>query len=115
MTRKFRTREVPMAMAAVTGGRRTLLGRCAPVVLAAATAALISHRALAQAAPQDSAEQSSTQADSQGQLQEFVVTARYRAENLQSTPLSITAITAEDLNQQALVNVNDIGNTIPKA
>ncbi len=50
-----------------------------------------------------------------GQLQEVVVTARFRPENLQSTPLSITAITSEDMQQQQLENVNDLGNEIPNA
>jgi iron complex outermembrane recepter protein len=50
-----------------------------------------------------------------GELQEVVVTARYRQENLQSTPLSITAITATDLQQQDLENVNDLGDEIPNA
>jgi iron complex outermembrane recepter protein len=49
------------------------------------------------------------------QLQEVVVTATFRAQNLQSTPLSITAITAADLQQQNLTNVNDIGAEIPNA
>ncbi|HTX24043.1 MAG TPA: TonB-dependent receptor [Steroidobacteraceae bacterium] len=50
-----------------------------------------------------------------GELQEVVVTARYRQENLQQTPLSITAITAADIQQQALESVNDLGNEIPNA
>jgi iron complex outermembrane recepter protein len=50
-----------------------------------------------------------------GALQEVVVTARYRQENLQQTPLSITAITATDLAQQGLENVNDLGDEIPNA
>ncbi len=50
-----------------------------------------------------------------GQLQEVVVTAAFHAQNLQSTPLSITAITAADLQQQNLTNVNDLGNEVPNA
>lgn len=76
----------------------------------AALASLCSGAALAQQAP----DQPSSQSDENG-LQEVVVTARYRTENLQSTPISITAFSAEDLQQQQLVNINDIGNTIPNA
>jgi len=76
----------------------------------AALAGLYSTTALAQQAPA----QQSAPAEETG-LQEVVVTARYRNENLQSTPISITAFSSEDLLQQQLVNINDIGNTIPNA
>jgi len=76
----------------------------------AALAGLYSTAAVAQQAPA----QPAAQADENG-LQEVVVTARYRSENLQSTPISITAFSAEDLQQQQLVNINDLGNTIPNA
>jgi iron complex outermembrane recepter protein len=59
--------------------------------------------------------QQSNDVDQNGALQEVVVTARFRSENLQSTPISITALTAEDLQQQQLQNVNDIGATVPNA
>lgn len=65
--------------------------------------------------PAPAADQSSAPQTDTGQLQEVVVTAAFRAQNLQSTPLSITAITATDLQQQNLTNVNDIGNEIPNA
>jgi iron complex outermembrane recepter protein len=71
---------------------------------------------LADAQTTASPSQSAAQAPADtGELQEVVVTARYRQENLQQTPLSITAITATDLQQQALENVNDLGNEIPNA
>lgn len=73
---------------------------------------------LAQAAtnpPAPGADQSSGPQPDTGQLQEVVVTATFHAQNLQSTPLSITAITAADLQQQNLTNVNDIGDEIPNA
>jgi iron complex outermembrane recepter protein len=81
----------------------------------AAMAGLYSGGALAQQAPTGN---STAQQPSQGEengLQEVIVTARYRTENLQSTPISITAFTAEDLQQQQLANINDLGNTIPNA
>jgi iron complex outermembrane receptor protein len=59
--------------------------------------------------------QQSSDTDENGGLQEVVVTARFRSENLQSTPISITAFTSEDLQQQQLQNVNDLGSTVPNA
>ncbi len=68
----------------------------------------------AQGTPAAPAAQNQT-AEQAGELQEVVVTARYRQENLQQTPLSITAITAADMQEQALENVNDLGDEIPNA
>jgi iron complex outermembrane receptor protein len=48
-------------------------------------------------------------------LQEVVVTARYRQENLQTTPLAITALSVESLEQRSLANVDDVGLAIPNA
>src|ERR1700761_6597735 len=57
--------------------------------------------------------QPSGDGDASGALQEVIVTARFRSENLQSTPISITALSSEDLQQRQLVNVNDLGDSIP--
>lgn len=92
---------------------RDLLDRAA---LAAAAAIFVVPAALAQEPPPASASsQQTAQAADTGELQEVVVTARFRSENLQSTPLSITAITAEDLEQQQMTSVNDLGATVPNA
>ena len=48
-------------------------------------------------------------------LQEVVVTARFRTENLQETPLSITAISGDTLESQGLTNVGELGLVIPNA
>jgi iron complex outermembrane receptor protein len=48
-------------------------------------------------------------------LAEVVVTARFREENLQSTPLAISAFSEEDLVARSVVNVSDLGATIPNA
>jgi iron complex outermembrane recepter protein len=55
------------------------------------------------------------QSSDNGQLAEVVVTARYRNENLQTTPISITAITTEELEQRTFTNVNDLGSLVPNA
>ena len=48
-------------------------------------------------------------------LQEVVVTARYRSESLQQTPIAITAITAEDLQQRGFSNAAEVAYTVPNA
>src|SRR5262245_33450684 len=50
-----------------------------------------------------------------GTLQEVVVTAQFRTENLQDTALAITAVSGEQLEQQGLTNVTDLGLVIPNA
>jgi iron complex outermembrane receptor protein len=48
-------------------------------------------------------------------LQEVVVTARYREENLQTTPLAITALSVNALEERSIANVDDVGLAIPNA
>jgi iron complex outermembrane receptor protein len=47
------------------------------------------------------------------QIEEIIVTAQKRAERLQDVPLSITAITADDISRRALVNSEDYLRGIP--
>ena len=51
----------------------------------------------------------------EGLLQEVIVTAQFRKENLQDTPLAITAVSGDQLEQQGLTNVTDLGLVIPNA
>jgi len=51
----------------------------------------------------------------EGVLQEVIVTAQFRQENLQDTPIAITAVSGELLEQQGLTNVTDLGLVIPNA
>ena len=53
--------------------------------------------------------------DSAGPLQEVIVTAQYRKENLQDTPIAITAVSSEELEQQGIRNVQDLGNIVPNS
>ena len=46
-------------------------------------------------------------------LEEVVVTARKRAENLQETPLSVMAFTGEDLEKQNINNITDLAIKMP--
>jgi iron complex outermembrane receptor protein len=55
------------------------------------------------------------EASSSGGLEEIVVTARYREENLQTTPLAISAFSVADIEQRQLVTVDDIGLAVPNA
>ncbi|MGK3896746.1 TonB-dependent receptor plug domain-containing protein, partial [Enterococcus faecium] len=46
-------------------------------------------------------------------LHEVIVTARRTAERLQDTPISITALTAEDIEQRGLNTVLDVASSTP--
>ncbi len=50
---------------------------------------------------------------SSGALQEIVVTARKRAENIESAPLAITAFSGAELVQQNAVNLTDVAKFTP--
>jgi len=54
-------------------------------------------------------------AQDEGTLDEVIVTAQYRQENLQDTALAITAVSAERLQEQGLTNVEDLGLVVPNA
>ena len=54
-------------------------------------------------------------ADDDNVLQEVIVTAQFRQENLQDTAIAITAVSGEQLEQQGLTNVTDLGLVIPNA
>jgi iron complex outermembrane receptor protein len=54
-------------------------------------------------------------APADNQLEAVVVTAQYHRENLQNTPIAITAITAQGLEERNLSNITDIGSFVPSA
>ena len=78
--------------------KRVLL--CAPFV-----AALTASQAFAQAA-------GGADADT-GQLEEVVVTAQFREQNLQQTPIAITAITAGMLEQRNQTDISQVAGQAP--
>jgi iron complex outermembrane receptor protein len=49
----------------------------------------------------------------QVQLDEVVVTAQRRSENLQKTPLTVSAVTGEKLESQGIKSVVDLGSQVP--
>ncbi|MEP7312273.1 MAG: TonB-dependent receptor [Pseudomonadota bacterium] len=51
--------------------------------------------------------------NSSASLAEIVVTAQYQAQDLSKTPISLTAITAEDLERNNVQNLNEILNDVP--
>jgi len=63
---------------------------------------------------QDATDQgATTQAGAADTLQEVVVTAERRAENVQTTPISVVAITGADLQSKSVSSVNDLQAVAP--
>jgi iron complex outermembrane receptor protein len=55
----------------------------------------------------------SAPADRSAVLEEVVVTAQRRTENLQQVPISVTALTGADIQARGLVNTQDLGLAVP--
>ncbi len=53
--------------------------------------------------------------DDSGRLGEVVITARYRQENIQTTPIAITAFSSKQLEMAQIQTVEDLGLKIPNA
>lgn len=53
--------------------------------------------------------------DDEGTLEEIVVTARYREERLQETPIAITAISAADIQVRGFDNAYEVAYVVPNA
>jgi outer membrane receptor protein involved in Fe transport len=59
------------------------------------------------------AQESTRSQPSAGTLQEVVVTAQKREEKLHDVPMGVTAITAEELQKQQLVSLEDLQSKVP--
>jgi len=81
---------------AASRARYSAVAACVAAILASATA-----------------HAQSESADEESGLQSVVVTARYTQEDVQATPLAITAITADDLEVRNLDNVTTLGAAVP--
>ena len=71
--------------------------------------------ALASAAPafaSDAAADQAKSADS-GQLDEIVVTAQHRSENLRLVPISVNAVTADTLKNAGIANTSQLVQSVP--
>jgi iron complex outermembrane receptor protein len=82
-------------------GRNWLLASSALAVLAAA------HPAIAQEAPDGAVQE--------GGLGEITVTATRLPTNLQDTPIAITAVTAEALEERGITDIADLTSVVPNA
>jgi iron complex outermembrane recepter protein len=77
----------------------------APLVMAAILLSL--------GAPATSAETAAGEAAIAPELEEIVVTAQFRTENLQTVPLAITAISAARMEEQNMTNLIDVAKAAP--
>lgn len=98
--------------------RRSLCSMWSPIFLTLLSTAFGVPSALAQTAtsPTDQPATSAAATGEQpasGELQTVTVTARYRNENLQTTPLAITAISGPELEARAVINTSDLGAVVP--
>src|SRR5580704_9864051 len=91
--------------AAITGARR---GRRLAFWTIAGLAASSSGVYAQTAAPSPAATP-----DSSGALQEVVVTATRRSENVQTVPIAITAFTSDSLQQRNLTDIQVLGDLTP--
>jgi iron complex outermembrane recepter protein len=92
-----------------------VLSRCSFLIsAAAATIALlsISNTAQAQSTGATPTDQANGNASSEG-LQDIVVTARRREENLQETPIAVTAVTADAIAERGISNLSEIAASTP--
>jgi iron complex outermembrane recepter protein len=58
-------------------------------------------------------EASATAAEGEGELAQVLVTARFKTESLQDAPISITAITADQIEKRGYNNVTDVSAAAP--
>jgi iron complex outermembrane recepter protein len=65
------------------------------------------------AAPATRADEASATSTSASTLQEVVVTAQKREEKLHDVPMGVTAVTADELQQQQLVSLEDLQSKVP--
>jgi len=59
------------------------------------------------------AQNSTPEPTSRDEIEEIIVTARRREENLQLVPVAVTALTAEELQERAIFDIEDIGEFAP--
>jgi iron complex outermembrane receptor protein len=87
-----------------------------PLFTAAAIAAGLCFTSVALAQQTDAPAQQTAapaQAEKPAQLEEVVVTAEFRKESAQKTPLSITVLSGEDLGERGIVNSKDLVDAVP--
>ena len=93
------------------GGRPFLSSILTSSAALALLTALSAGQAMAQSQPASTA-QAPAKSDS-NTVEEVVVTAEHRAENVQNTPISITAVNAQTLEQRGVTNILDLAASVP--
>lgn len=92
--------------------RRRILGSTA-LALSLGCAMLAPGQARAQETPPPPAAEEEAQQSTSGGVNDIIVTARRRAENLQDTPIAITAFGGDALAELQVVNVAEVGRFTP--
>jgi len=57
--------------------------------------------------------QTQTAANTTSGIETVVVTAQYKTQNIQSTPLAISAVTAQDLEQRGIKDISQLASSVP--
>jgi iron complex outermembrane receptor protein len=86
------------------------------VSLAALAAALVPAAAQAEEQPQredQAAKPAASEAQDSAKVPEIVVTAQFREQSLQDVPISITAVTSEELEQRSVKTIVDLAESVP--
>ncbi|MBL8552493.1 MAG: TonB-dependent receptor [Hyphomonadaceae bacterium] len=94
-------------MASHIGLKKSLIGNSSLCALSLGAAA-----AWVALAPSAAAQ---SQSQEESRIGEIVVTAQFRAQALQETPIAITAITAEQIEQRGFTEAAELGYTVPNA
>ncbi len=66
-----------------------------------------------QSAPGTAAQSNDAPAREADQLEEVLITARFKSENLQIAPIAITAVTSEQIEARGYSNITDVANAAP--
>jgi iron complex outermembrane receptor protein len=98
--------KISAAITSTCAGKSLLGSRRSTALAACVGLALTAVAAQAQTAAQKLA-------SDQNALQEIVVTAEYRAEKLQETPLAITALSGSSLTERGIDNLEDVTKAVP--
>jgi iron complex outermembrane receptor protein len=90
-----------------------MLTACSIAAVTSAPAFAQDTAAPATSAQTGAAQVSPTTTDTGSAIQEIVVTAQFRAQNVQDTPIAITAVDAATLNARSQTSITDIGDFAP--
>ena len=96
----------------ISHGKQKHIAYCGGATHAAAVALLATGMAIA--LPESAYAQTETNEErSQSGFQDIIVTARKRAESLQTVPIAISAVTSEDLERQQASSLKDLSYSVP--